>query len=328
MIAAGSLPLVSITIVTFNSRSFIGKCLESIRAQSYGNLEIILIDNASTDATVEFLRTLSEPYKVAFNRENTGFAAAQNQAIALSSGRFVLVLNPDVILTPDFIAILVAAAGDHSNVGTFCGKLLVLPPDLEIPTAPLIDSTGIFFTRQLRHLDRGSRESDDGSYDKTEFVFGATGAAALYRREMIEHISIDGEFYDSDFFSYREDADVSWRAQLLGWTCLYVPDAVAYHVRSVLPENRRSQPSHINMHSVKNRWLLRIKNMTGDLYCRCWLPVTLRDAAVIAACLTVEWSSLPAFVLLAKKWKSAFAKRRKIMALRRVDDRYIAGWFT
>jgi GT2 family glycosyltransferase len=328
VISAGSLPLVSITIVTFNSSRFIGKCLESICAQSHPNLEVVLIDNASTDTTVQFLRTLNEPYKVAFNSENTGFAAAQNQAIAMSSGRFVLVLNPDVILTPDFIAALVAVAGDQPDIGTFCGKLLSLPPDLEIPSAPLIDSTGIFVTRQLRHLDRGSRQPDDGSYDKTEFVFGATGAAALYRREMIDRISIDGEFYDSDFFSYREDADVSWRAQLMGWKCLYVPKAIAYHVRSVLPENRRNQPAHINMHSVKNRWLLRIKNMTGDLYRRCWLPVTLRDAAVIAACLTVEWSSLPAFALLAKKWKSTFAKRRKIMALRRVDDDYLAGWFT
>ena len=325
--SAGSLPLVSITIVTFNSLRFIGKCLESIRAQSYGNLEIILIDNASSDATTEFLRTLNGPYKVALNRENAGFAAAQNQAIAMSSGRFVLVLNPDVILTPDFIATLVSAAEDQPDTGTFCGKLLVLPPDLEIPSAPLIDSTGIFFTRQLRHLDRGSRRPDDGSYNKMEFVFGATGAAALYRREMIDRISIDGEFYDSDFFSYREDADVSWRAQLLGWKCLYIPEAVAYHVRSVLPENRRGQPAHINMHSVKNRWLLRIKNMTGGLYRRYWLPVTLRDAAVIAACLTVEWRSLPAFALLAQKWKPAFAKRRKIMALRRVDDRYLAWWF-
>jgi GT2 family glycosyltransferase len=326
--SAGSLPLVSITIVTFNSGRFIAKCLDSIAAQTYRNLEVILIDNASSDATGEFLQRLSGPYKVTFNRENTGFAAAQNQAIAMSSGQFVLVLNPDVILTPDFIANLIAATDSKADVGTFCGKLLVLPPDLEIPSAPLIDSTGIFFTRQLRHLDRGSRRLDDGSYNKTEYVFGATGAAALYRREMINHISIDGEFYDVDFFSYREDADVSWRAQLLGWKCLYVPDAVAYHVRSVLPENRRSQPAHINMHSVKNRWLLRIKNMTGGLYRRFWLPVTLRDAAVIAACLTVEWSSLPAFALVAKKWKSTFAKRRKIMALRRADDGYLAQWFT
>jgi GT2 family glycosyltransferase len=325
--SAGSFPLVSITIVTFNSGRFIRKCLDSITAQTYPNLEVILIDNASSDATCEFLQGLEASHKVIFNRENTGFAAAQNQAISMASGQFILVLNPDVILTPDFIAALVAVSEDKTDAGTFCGKLLALPPDLEIPSAPLVDSTGIFFTRQLRHLDRGSRQPDDGSYNKTEYVFGATGAAALYRREMINHISIDGEFYDVDFFSYREDADVSWRAQLLGWKCLYVPTAVAYHVRTVLPENRRSQPAHINMHSVKNRWLLRIKNMTGGLYRRFWLPITLRDAAVIAACLTVEWSSLPAFVLVAKKWKSAFAKRRKIMALRRVDDSYLAQWF-
>ena len=126
-----------------------------------------------------------------------------------------------------------------------------------------MDSTGIYFTPMLRHLDRGSQEVDNGHYLNYEYVFGATAAAALYRREMIEDISMDGEFFDSDFFVYREDADVAWRAQLLGWRCLYTPHARGYHVRNVLPGNRRALPAEINMHSVKNRFLMRIKNMTG-----------------------------------------------------------------
>jgi GT2 family glycosyltransferase len=158
-------------------------------------------------------------------------------------------------------------------------------------------------------------------------VFGATGAACLYRRAMIDDISIDGEFFDSDFFAYREDADVAWRAQLLGWKCLYTPLARAYHVRSVLPANRRSLPSAINMHSVKNRWLLRIKNMTGPLYRRHWLAITWRDAVVIAVCLLREFSSLRAFVLLARAWPRAWKKRRIIMQRRRVTDDSLSGWF-
>ena len=95
-----------------------------------------------------------------------------------------------------------------------------------------------------------------------EYVFGASAAAALYRRAMIDDVAVDGDFFDPDFFAYREDADVAWRAQLLGWRCIYTPAAVAYHVRTVTPANRRSLPPVINMHSVKNRFLMRIKNAT------------------------------------------------------------------
>ena len=99
--------------------------------------------------------------------------------------------------------------------------------DFEAPARPVFDSTGIYMTPNLRHLDRGSRIPDKGQYDRSEYVFGGTGAACLYRRAMIDDISIRNEFFDADFFAYREDADVAWRAQLLGWRCLYNPLAVA-----------------------------------------------------------------------------------------------------
>ena len=94
----------------------------------------------------------------------------------------------------------------------------------------------------MRHFDRGWRQPDERQFDHAEYVFGATAAAALYRRDMIEDISIQGEFYDPDFFIYREDADVAWRAQLMGWKCMYAPYARGYHVRKVLPGNRRALP--------------------------------------------------------------------------------------
>jgi GT2 family glycosyltransferase len=192
----------------------------------------------------------------------------------------------------------------------------------------VVDSTGIYFNPMLRHLDRGSQEVDNGHYLQYEFVFGATAAAALYRREMIDDISLDGEFFDSDFFVYREDADVAWRAQLLGWKCIYVPYARGYHVRKVLPGNRGALPPEINMHSVKNRFLMRIKNMTPDLYRRNWVSITSRDLVVICACVVREHSSLRAFWFLAKHLKSVLAKRKEIMRRRRAKDDYISSWFS
>jgi GT2 family glycosyltransferase len=319
---------VAVTIVTYNSERFIRQCLESVLAQDDPQIELIVADNASSDGTVQVLREFEDRARVVYNGKNIGFAAGQNQAIALSDADWILTLNPDVRLQPDFVSALVTAGEADPSAGSVCGKLLSMSESCEIPPEPVFDSTGIYFTPNLRHFDRGSRDRDRGQYDQPEYVFGATGAAALYRREMIRDISIGGEFFDADFFAYREDADLAWRAQLLGWKCLYAPGAVAHHVRSVLPSNRQSLSPIINMHSVKNRFLMRIKNITGDLYRRHWAAITARDLLVIGACLTYEFSSLRAFPLILRNFRRTWAKRREIMRRRRTSDEYIAEWFS
>jgi GT2 family glycosyltransferase len=318
---------VSVTIVTYNSGRFIKRCLESVLAQRYASKEIIIIDNASTDGTIDILEQFEDRCRVIYNDENIGFAAAQNQAIGVSTGDWVLTLNPDVLLLPNFIQALVDAGQFDPKTGTVCGKLLAIRASFDLPEKPLVDSTGIYFTPMLRHLDRGSQEVDNGHYLNHEFVFGATAAAALYRRRMIEDISIEDEFFDPDFFVYREDADVAWRAQLMGWRCIYTPHARGYHVRNVLPGNRRALPPVINMHSVKNRFLMRMKNITGDLYRRNWFSITVRDIVVVSCCLLREQTSLKAFWYVIRNWKRVMAKRRAIMSRKRVDDEYIAKWF-
>jgi len=212
-------------------------------------------------------------------------------------------------------------------VGVVCGKLLSIGAGFRHLEEPRIDSTGLFFTPTMRHFDRGWHQPDDGAYDRKEYVFGACAAAALYRRQMIEDISIRGEFFDPDFFAYREDADVAWRAQLLGWRCIYTPAAVGWHVRSVTLGDRRSVTPAINMHSVKNRFLMRIKNATPGLYRQCWLPMTARDVVVVAGCLLREPASLPAFWKVARGWRAAWGRRREIMRRRRVTDAELVRWF-
>lgn len=320
--------LVSVTLVTYNSGRFIKRCLESVLEQKYPNLEVIIVDNASMDGTVDLLEPFADRCRIYYNDKNIGFAAAQNQAISLSSAEWVLTLNPDVLLLPNFIQNMVDAGNVDPKVGTVCGKLLSILATFDLPDEQLVDSTGIYFTPMLRHLDRGSQEVDQGHYINFEYVFGATAAAALYRRSMIDDISIQGEFFDPDFFVYREDADVAWRAQLLGWRCLYTPLARGYHVRNVLPGNRRALPPEINMHSVKNRFLMRIKNMTPDLYRRNWLSITGRDIVVLGACLLHERTSLKAFAYLATNWRRVWAKRHEIMRRRKAKDDYISSWFS
>ena len=286
--------MVSVAIVTWNSVQLLDECFAALAAQDYRDLEVIIVDNASTDGTCAVLRTIESSWRIIYNQKNVGFAAGQNQAIRSSRGEWVLCLNPDVVMSPDFITQLVAAGEAHSDAGSLCGKLLrwnavgrveqafrpassvnfdnssgaevcdlsprtglftradaglkarstdpssdlVRKPDESSPPSLLyhtiaadprrtniIDSTGIYFTRNMRHLDRGAEEIDRGQYDRVQYVFGATGAAALFRRGFIEDVSVEGEFFDEDFFAFREDADLAWRAQLMGWKCLYVPSA-------------------------------------------------------------------------------------------------------
>ena len=318
---------VCVSIVTYNSGRYIRRCLEALLRQKGVPLAVVVVDNASTDGTLEILKEFEDRIQILREPANVGFAAAQNRAIRSSTSEWVLCLNPDVLLRPGFIRRLVDAGLADAGAGAVCGKLYSIGPGFQALAEPRIDSTGIYFTPAMRHFDRGWHEPDRRRFEHMEYVFGATAAAALYRRRMIDDISIEGEFFDPDFFVYREDADVAWRAMLMGWRCIYTPAATAYHVRTLTPGNRRAVPAVINMHSVKNRFLMRIKNATAGVYSRYWLPMTLRDLVVVGGCLFWEPSSLAAFWQVARLFPRAIHRRRAIMRRRRLSDAELAKWF-
>ncbi|HKS23762.1 MAG TPA: glycosyltransferase family 2 protein [Thermoanaerobaculia bacterium] len=302
--------LVSAIIVTWNSATHLRRCLEALRKQTYKPIELIHVDNASSDDSVRLIDGAQQ----IVNAENRGFAAAVNQGIAVARGEFVLLLNPDAFLEPDYVANIVRAFEDE-KFGMATGKLI------RADDPNVIDSMGIRMTRTGRHLDIGEPRAESRE------PFGVSGAAAMYTRAFIDDVSIGGEFLDEDFFAYREDADVAWRGRLFGWRALYVPDAVAHHVRAVTPERRRALPAFINMHSVKNRFLLRMKNEGLYLALRNAPFELARDLVAVAAVLTVERSSLPALGWLWKNRRRIWAKRREIQRRRRVSDRALASWF-
>src|SRR5215472_8842402 len=320
--------MVSVLIATYNSAPFLEACLASIRRQTHGSVEIIIVDNASTDGTRKILEEWGERAKIVFNENNIGFSRAQNQGIRAAAGNWLLALNPDVVLSPGFIAEMVGAGNLDSKVGSVSGKLLRWHPSTEPEFSRVIDSTGIYFTPSLRHLDRGAEQTDRGQFDALEYVFGASGAAALYRRKMVEDISVEGEFFDEQFFAYREDADLAWRAQLMGWKCLYVPSAVAWHVRRVTPERREQLPNEINWHSVKNRFLMRGKNASGWLCWRLFWPVGWRDLMIFGYAVVRDRRLLSAFVYPLRNFRRVQHKRRIIQLRRRVTDRRLIWWFS
>jgi GT2 family glycosyltransferase len=326
-------PRVLVSIVTYNSGPYLKSCIESLRSQTFRDFSIALWDNASTDETLEIL----EGYRphldfVHLAEENVGFCAAHNRLIDSARSEYVLVLNPDVILDSRFIEIITREMDLDPAAGSATGKLLrqaeMASPARRSSDKKILDTTGIYMTPNQRHFDRGSDELDIGLYNTREYVFGASGAAALYRREMLEDIRDGSEYFDESFFAYREDVDLAWRAQWRGWRCLYVPDARGYHARQVLPGNRTTLPDAINMHSVKNRFLLRIKNMDSGTYVRFLIPIALRDTAIIAYVLLREWSSLRGISLVIGTFPRAWAKRKSIQSRRRVSPREIRSWFS
>jgi len=320
--------MVSVTIVTWNSAKYLDECFAALARQDYREIEIIIVDNGSEDDTREVLKRADPRWRVIYNEENVGFAAGQNQAIRESRGDWVLCLNPDVVLSSDFITQLVAAGEAHPEAGSLCGKLLRYNGGAVQPRTYIIDSTGIYFTRNMRHLDRGAEEIDRGQYDRMQYVFGASGAAAFFRRDFIEDVSVEGEFFDEEFFAFREDGDLAWRAQVMGWKCLYVPTAVAWHVRRVTPERRKDLPLVINWHSAKNRFLMRGKNASGWLCRRLFFPVLWRDIMTFGYAIVRDrrlWSAVTYW------WRARDSIRRKrtiIQARRRVSDRDLLWWFS
>jgi GT2 family glycosyltransferase len=276
------------------------------------------VDNASADGSADLVA--GEATRLIRNDTNRGFSAAVNQAIAVARGEFVLVVNPDCYLLPEYIERLVEALRSAGDWGSATG-LLIRARGCEIEPTEEIDSAGMRMTRNGRHLDIDVRPAA-----RTE-VFGVSGAAAMFRTAFLRDVQIDGEALDEDFFAYREDADVAWRGRLFGWRSLCEPVAVAYHVRRVTPEARRELPADVNMHSVKNRFLLRLKNQGLYLALRNAPFELFRDLVVFLAALTIERTSLPAFSWLWRNRARVLAKRREIQRRRKVSDRQLARWF-
>ncbi len=327
---------VLVSIVTFNSARYLRQCLDSVMAQSHSDLAVCLWDNASADGSRDIAAAYSDFLTAVHQSDrNIGFCAAQNRLIGAVKSDYVLVLNPDVMLEPRFLEILIDALDADLKAGAATGKLWRWQddPSRRAPVAPtacneILDTTGMYMTRNQRHLDRGSGEPDRGQYENREYVFGASGAAAFYRRAMLDELNPSSQFFDESFFAYREDADLAWRALWLGWRCLYVPEARGYHVRRVLPERRALLPAEINMHGFKNRFLLRIKNMDAGTYARFFFPITLRDLAALGYVCVRETSSLSALPLLCRALPRAWSMRRALQARRRITARDMRSWFS
>ena len=346
-------PRIAINIVAWNSMRFLPDLLASIEAQTWREFSVLVIDNGSDDGVEAWLRQNYPSVALIRNARNLGFAPAHNQGIRYAidhwpsedlSERFVLVTNPDIIFTPTYLETLMVDVGQHPEAASFGGKLLrafgehtqdeVLK---ETVHSDVIDSTGLVATTLRAFADRGAGEIDAGQYEKTEEVFGISGALALYRASALAAVRYQDEFFDHDFFAYKEDIDLAWRFQLCGWSACYVPSAVAYHYRGMFAAeekgvrafvgHRRGQSARRRFYSIRNHWNMLMKNELFVNGLLCGPGLLPKEIARIGYVAVLEPSNLRAFAEALWRLPRMWKKRLATMRSRRATAKEMRRWF-
>lgn len=306
--------MVSVVIPTWNGRRYLDVVLPSLRAQTYGDFEVIVVDNGSTDGTAEYLRSAYPDVRVLELGSNQGFAVAVNRGIEASGGEHVAVVNNDLELEPHWLERMVAALRDHPEAGSATGKMLFYD------RRDVIDGAGDFTSWYAVSAPRGRGELDRGQYDAPEPVFSACGGAALYRRAALDAV---GRF-DEDFFAYAEDVDWGFRAQLAGWTCRYAPEAVVFHMGQ---QTSGRVPNLSRYLFFRNTLSMVAKDWPAAALVRNAPRLGLFFLKSVSASIRGRW-----FRAMARGTFDAFAqlprtlrKRREVQRLRRVDLAYLNG---
>jgi GT2 family glycosyltransferase len=212
---------LSVIVVNWNRKELLRACLLSLLCQEGVQIEIIVVDNGSSDGSVEMLEQEFRSVRVIRNTVNRGFCAANNQGIAAASAEFIALLNNDAEACPNWLCQLRRVFDGSPDVGMAASKVLVW----EDPRR--IDKAGHLIYLDGQNRGRGSGELDTGQYDTMEEILWPDGCAAMYRRSMLEQIG----GFDEDFFAYADDAELGLRARIAGWRCFYTPAAVVRHHR-------------------------------------------------------------------------------------------------
>ena len=319
---------VAVCIVTHDSAADLPACLEAVGRQTLQPEELVVVDCASRDGSLE-VATHHVPPGLRCTLEaagsNLGFAGGMNLAFGLSRAPLVLMLNADAVLAPDFLARAVERLNSHPEhrVGAVAGRLSRPRGEGDV----ILDACGMRLTPSWRHLDRGSGERDRGQFATPQRVFGATGAASLFRRAALEDVAVDGEILLCEFHSFREDAELCLRLCERGWETLYEPTAGAEHRRRNLPGRRSQMGPEVNRHTVKNRFLLRAYHLGSVNLLLTLVPTLTRDVLVVAYLLLFERTSLPAFAWLWRRRRPIFDRRRAIQSQRTVSRWRVDRWF-
>jgi len=310
--------LVSVIIPNWNGARFLTTCLESLARQTYYNIEIMVVDNASDDGSQALIKARYPHVKLIELPINRGFTGACNTGLWFARGEIVALLNNDTEVDPAWVAAIVDAFARHPEAGAVASKMLLFERRDHIHT------TGDYFTTDGRAGNRGVWELDSGQYDEEAYMFSACGGSSAYRRSLLD--AVGG--LDDDFFFSGEDVDLGWRANLAGWRCLYTPRAVVYHQLSATGSGVTA-----SFYDGRNLITMLIKNMPSGLWTKYGYRIR-RAQFEIARDAVRAWRGQAARARLRGmttgliQFPRAWRKRRTIQATRRTTDAQIDAMLT
>ena len=305
-------PRVTVAIPNWNGARFLAPCLDSLRAQTFQDFGVVVVDNGSTDDSMTILARDYPEARVARWEANRGVAAAFNEGVRQCGGELLCLLNNDMELDEGFLAAMVAALDREPQAGAAAAKILFID-------RRTINSTGDFYRRDGVPGNRGVHEIDSGQYDHADYVFGASGGAAVFRRRLFDEIG----FFDERLVSYCEDIDWAWRMQLAGYRCSYVPDAVAYHWGSATGGGALA-----SYYCGRNFIRVLLKNLPGAVLRRHWRAIVARELGLSLQALRhgrepAARARLAGQVAGLRGIPETLRQRRWTMSIKRVSDDYI-----
>jgi GT2 family glycosyltransferase len=302
---------VKVIIVNWNGKKFLPRVLEALKHQTFKRFSTLIVDNGSTDGSLDLISLHFPEVDILSLETNTGFSAANNLAIKSVSQEYIALLNNDAVPHPGWLRSLVDSLQKHPQAGIAASKMLFF----DFPG--FIDRAGDGYTTSGTGLLRGRGDAAE-RFGSTEWVFGACAGAALFRTSLFQDVGL----FDEDFFLIYEDVDLSFRAQLKGYKCLYVPEAVVYHKGGMTIGH--DSPVSVYYGHRNLEWVY-IQNMPGRLIRRTVFNHLVYDAAAFFyfAAIGRHWEFLRAKWDALKGLKKALSKREKIQREKRVSHEYI-----
>ncbi len=300
-------------VPNWNGAAYLPTCLDALQRQTQADFEVVVVDNGSRDGSLDLLRRDYPEATVIALPRNLGYAGGCNVGLRQAAGETLCILNNDTEVDPTWLAELLAALDRHPDAGMATPKVKLFDERARLHTV------GDFVRVDGTFDSRGVWQLDEGQFEQEGYVFGAAGVAPAFRRAMLDDIGL----FDADFHSYCEDVDLSWRAQLAGYKCVYAPGAVLYHRVSATGGGVMA-----SFYVARNTIWTLVKNLPAGLWKK-------YRSLIVAA----QWRR---FVEAARMWRGAAAratmrgqiagalgwarflpKRRVIQAGRRVSEAYI-----
>ena len=344
-----SMSKVSINLLLWNGEKYLPFCLESLKKQSFSDWELNILNNGSTDNSLKYLKEHYPQFRVNSLKQNIGFARGHNKLISWTNSEYILCLNQDTILEPNFLKNAVRFLDKNKNIGAISPKIykwdfkkldIETPPEPEIAEkiseigkTTIIDSCGLKIFKNHQVVDWGQGEEDSKKFSSAKSIFGVSGALPIYRRKTLEKIKINNEYFDEDFFSYKEDVDLSYRIQLAGYKIYFLPQVIGYHDRSIskdksIIKDRKIKTNWIKQHSYKNHLWCIVKNEFSKNLFKYFLPIFWYELKKFLYILILENKTLKFFLKNKKEYKKIIKKRKYIYQnMVKIKAEQLAKWY-